>query len=258
MLSSSSGISIVTDGDRQSITTTMNTLKMNQNVFKGGKKNMVDYPTDLDDAMSTATRSTSASTFSSFEEDEEEYEHVQRSSCSSSTTSTCCRRGSVKSCSDSATSKRRRKSKNGHVAFHDQVRVRTIPSSGQLADDARQLWYQEDEYDKIRERSIKLIHFVEKQQKQQQACGFGIGAGFGVRKVPCIRGLEHLFTESHRVKSYLRRLAYESVLSQQDCTTTDEEDIDEESISNLYQCVSRPNVLQALQRAQQDAMDVRN
>ena len=142
--------------------------------------------------------------------------------------------------STSSDAKNYKKKKNSRVSFSPNVYMRKMPAAADLVESPRQIWYQEDEYDKIRERSFNLIHFVETR---------GIHGLNG--KVPCIRGLENMLSERQQVIAYLRRLAYESVLDNADAV-----DGDVDSIATIYHHVALPSTIDALKRARQDAMEM--
>merc|ERR1711865_310201 len=132
---------------------------------------------------------------------------------------------------------RRRRS----ITFDNDVDVQKIEPIKSLAgkDGSKSLWFQENEYESIKTKTLALLDRVDPTS--------GIIDG----KKYCTRGLEKFMTpEATEVKKHQ---AWDSVLNEQFLQRKDGE-YDEETLANIYMYSTKRSRKQAFQRASLDAV----
>ena len=132
---------------------------------------------------------------------------------------------------------RRRRS----ITFDNDVDVQKIEPIKSLAgkDGSKSLWFQENEYETIKTKTLALLDRVDPTS--------GIIDG----KKYCTRGLEKFMTpEATEVKKHQ---AWDSVLNEQFLQRKDGE-YDEETLANIYKCSTRRSSTEASKRAVEDAV----
>ena len=152
------------------------------------------------------------------------------------------------------------------IGFDSQVNVRQVipavelalsptiksPSSEEMKSKKTksQLWFQQDEYQKMKQKSFDLIDLVDRKGGIDQ---------FNNGKKPCIRGLESLLNNNGLSKEIAKEQAWESVLEEQ-YEQRSRGRFDEEVIKDQYMQFGNTEQSQkmAQHRAQQDAKDIEN
>jgi len=125
------------------------------------------------------------------------------------------------------------------ITFDDKIDIQNIEPIRLLASGgSKSLWYQENEYETIKFKTLALLDRVDHSS--------GIIEG----KKYCTRGLEKFMTpEATEVKKHQ---AWDSVLNEQFLQRKDGE-FDEETVANIYMYSTKRSRKQALQRANLDA-----
>jgi hypothetical protein len=113
----------------------------------------------------------------------------------------------------------------------------------QLMDNYKELWFNDEEYEAMRQKNRRLVHRVENNLT-------------GGRKY-CIRGLEGLIKGDDtpsRVET--RNIAWDSVLDEQDTQIVLGE-FNDEKIATMYKLSTERSKLEAARRARVDEQDAR-
>ncbi|KAL3911509.1 MAG: hypothetical protein SGILL_007252 [Bacillariaceae sp.] len=135
---------------------------------------------------------------------------------------------------------RRRRS----ITFNQEVKVKRVDPVRSLTKNPESLWFQDEEYDMIKEKTVALIH---------RASIDGDLSDSG-RKL-CTRGLEKwMCPERTQVK---KRQAWDNVLNEQYLQHQDGE-YDEEHLAMMYKYSTARSQLEATKRAQNDAEDIKS
>ena len=109
------------------------------------------------------------------------------------------------------------------------------------------LWYQDDEYDRIRERSLLLVEYVE---------NAGANAAIDDGRVPCIRGLEGYIGENEIIKQERKDDAMDTVLFEQYQQRQEGIYYDDDSMSRQYRYSCHQSSLDAIERAKADEIAI--
>ena len=125
------------------------------------------------------------------------------------------------------------------IGFKEEVDEKVVERIGNLTDTAHELWFQEEEYQRIRHKSYALVDKVSKT---------------GTDKY-CMRGLEKMLTPKET--SVKKQQAWDAVLSEQ-YLQRNEGQVNEEHIANLYKFTSMRPSTEAAQRANRDAEEAEN
>ena len=132
---------------------------------------------------------------------------------------------------------RRRRS----ITFNNEVTVKKVEPARSLTPDPEGLWFQDDEYDMIKEKTVALIHRASVNGDSENG-----------RKL-CTRGLEKWMTpERTEVK---KRQAWDNVLNEQYLQQQDGE-YDEETLATMYKFSTTRSQVEASKRAQKDAKEI--
>ena len=147
------------------------------------------------------------------------------------------------------------------IKFDEQVQVKKVIPTKDLVDDDdfeaanidvqrspnSKLWYQDDEYDRIRERSLLLVEYVE---------NAGENAAIDDGRVPCIRGLEGYIGENEMIKQERKDDAMDTVLFEQYQQRQEGIYYDDDSMSRQYRYSCHESTLDAIQRAKNDEIAI--
>ena len=132
---------------------------------------------------------------------------------------------------------RRRRS----IQFNKEVKVKKVEPVRSLTPDPEALWFQDDEYDVIKEKTVAIIHRASINGEKENG-----------RKL-CTRGLEKWMTpERTEVK---KRQAWDNVLNEQYLQQQDGE-YDEEQLAMMYKYSTARSQVEASKRALQDEKEI--
>ena len=136
------------------------------------------------------------------------------------------------------------------ISFDEQVKVRNVEPVTELARNPEKLWFQAEDYEKMRRKSMTLVNMVEKNG--------GVDTFDGRRKKvrACVRGLECLMGNEGEIRSLRRYDAYGVVMYEQHNQRNDGIFYDDESMSMKYSATTLESKEQAEIRAKQDEMDI--
>jgi len=123
------------------------------------------------------------------------------------------------------------------LTFNEKVRVKRIPCQAQVAEgDASDLWFQPEEYDAIKRKTMALIRAVQDDQTG------------GVTY--CTRGLERYFSVEDVQEK--RNDAWDSVLDEQEAQRLNREAFNAERMSQLYSKTTLLSRKEAMERGKLD------
>lgn len=129
------------------------------------------------------------------------------------------------------------------IKFAQTVAVKQVEPLSKLTERPDELWFQSEEYARMRRNSMELVNKVERGQM-----------GVGNRNY-CIRGLERLL---HRKSAMQKRTeAWDAVLITQDLQR-DQGYWNEEYMANAYKCTTEESALAAASRGKEDEMAILN
>jgi len=123
------------------------------------------------------------------------------------------------------------------IKFDEVVKVKSVEVLSNLTDKPDELWFQSDEYQKIRKNSWELVNKVERGQ-----------TGVGNRKY-CLRGLEKMF--DRRAIQQKRNDAWDSVMAAQDLLH-DRGHWDDDIMAKAYKLSTSSDAKEAEFRGQED------
>ncbi len=123
------------------------------------------------------------------------------------------------------------------IKFSESVKVRNIEKMDQLTDSPKDLWFQGEDYARMRRNSWDLVNRVESGQ-----------TGIGSKKF-CLRGLERLL--DRETVQHKREQAWETVFTQQDLQR-DRGSFDEEFVAKAYRRSTNQCAEAAVCRGKQD------
>lgn len=152
-------------------------------------------------------------------------------------------RGEVVNCLPTGRAARRRQS----IGFDDALtEVHHVEPTKSLAQKPEELWFQQHEFDMIREKAILLTNIAKSTQTDMP-----MGTPVEHEKL-CFRGLEsHIDSEN---VEYEQHLAWKSVFLEQYHQMA-KGDFNEDLVANLYEMAAMPARARALQRAQADNIE---
>lgn len=128
------------------------------------------------------------------------------------------------------------------ITFNEDVNVRSIQPAKTLASEPEKLWFQDDEYAKIKRKTRALLDKVDHD------------TGLVNGKKYCTRGLEGYMQPSHQ-RQATKFSAWDSVLLEQEMQRGKNKFCDE-SVSKLYKQTTTRSILEATRRANLDAEEV--
>jgi hypothetical protein len=130
------------------------------------------------------------------------------------------------------------------ITFAETVTIKDVTPVSQLTDQPEALWFQAEEYDRIRKKSRAVADRVKD--------GLIIGEGKF-----CIRGLEKLMMSNSYEVRQRKLLSWGSVLNEQDLQRKDGL-FDDDDIRNIYNLATLESKQEAAERAKQDAAEIEN
>jgi len=169
----------------------------------------------------------------------------RRSSMKGSSSSSARRRASLGACAGETMEvylpgKREPVKRRRSITFKEQVKVQPMEPAKSLAENPESLWFQEDEYEKIKMKTVALIHKVAED-------------GTLDGKKYCTRGLEKWMTpEATQVK---KRQAWDNVLNEQ-YLQRQEGAFNDEQLALMYKHSTARSQMEASKRASKDAQEV--
>lgn len=123
------------------------------------------------------------------------------------------------------------------LTFNEKVRVKRVPCQAQICDgETEDLWFQPEEYEAIKRKTMALIRAVQDDQTG------------GVTY--CTRGLERYFSVDAVQEK--RNDAWDSVLDEQEAQRTNREAFNMDRISKVYAQTTRNSVKEAMERGKLD------
>ena len=130
------------------------------------------------------------------------------------------------------------------VAFYESVRVKDITTIDQLTDKPEVLWFQDEEYQRIRQKSYALVDKVENDTSPDG-------------KKYCIRGLEKMMPKNIDKARQRKYDVWDAVMDEQGIQRQDGT-FDDEYLGNVSTFVTRSSQQEAIERAQMDAAAIEN
>lgn len=132
---------------------------------------------------------------------------------------------------------RKRITRQRSLTFNEKVRVKRIPCQAQICDgDTSDLWFQPEEYDAIKRKTMALIRAVQDDQTG------------GVTY--CTRGLERYFSVAAVQEK--RNDAWDSVLDEQEAQRSNSESFNADRLSTVYAETTRLSAKEATERGKLD------
>lgn len=123
------------------------------------------------------------------------------------------------------------------LTFNEKVRVKRIPCQAQICGgDTSELWFQPQEYDAIKRKTMALIRAVQDDQTG------------GVTY--CTRGLERYFSVDAVQEK--RNDAWDSVLDEQEAQRSNMESFNADRLSRVYSQTTQNSIQEAIQRGKLD------
>ena len=132
------------------------------------------------------------------------------------------------------------------ISFDEQVKVRQVEKVSDLTEEPEKLWFQDDEYSRMREKSFKLVEMVEKHGME----------AFKGGKVPCIRGLERYIGNARTKSSENKENCWDAVLWEQHYQREDGDKFDDEKMALSCMKNSERSKIEAAQRAAMDQQEI--
>lgn len=123
------------------------------------------------------------------------------------------------------------------IKFSDAVKVRNVESLKSLTDSVKDLWFQGEEYARMRRNSWDLVSRVERGQ-----------TGIGTKKF-CVRGLERLLDRETVLHN--REKAWKTVFVEQDLQRS-RGNFDDGYVARAYRCSTKECAQAAASRGKQD------
>jgi hypothetical protein len=130
------------------------------------------------------------------------------------------------------------------ITFDETVTIKEVTPVSQLTDQPEALWFQAEEYNRIRKKSYAVADRVKD------------GRVIGERKL-CVRGLERLMVSHAYERRRRKLLSWDSVLNEQDLQRKDGF-FDDDYIRNVYNLTTLVSKQEAAEWAKQDAAEIEN
>jgi hypothetical protein len=128
------------------------------------------------------------------------------------------------------------------ITFNKKVAVKNVETSRSLAPHPQCLWFQDEEYEMIKKKTLAVIHRASMTSESAECS-----------KKLCTRGLEKwMCPERTEVK---KRQAWDNVLNEQYLQQQDGE-YDEEQLATMYKLSTTRSQVEAAKRAQSDAQEI--
>lgn len=139
--------------------------------------------------------------------------------------------------------------RNTSVTFNERVRCKRVASSSSLAEDPKQLWFQDNEMNKIRRNAKKIVQEAAQEELEN-------GSVRPESDVFSLRGLERHLPAAKEESRNRKEDTWDVVLEAQEVYLEHTGDYcDSEKIESLTRNISMQSLKEAQERAQQDAME---
>ena len=134
--------------------------------------------------------------------------------------------------------------RNTSVTFNERVRCKGVESASSLAEDPKDLWFQDDEMASIRRNAKSAVKEIQKGYGQPDSDAF------------CLRGLERHLPGAKEESRMRMEDTWDAVLGAQEVFLEHQgEYCDNDKIESLVRNISRQSLMEAQERAQLDATD---
>ena len=130
------------------------------------------------------------------------------------------------------------------ISFDENVTVKNVQPVASLTKNPEKLWFQDNEFDKMKEKAFAIIDMVESGELPPER-----------QSKLCVRGLESLLRENQLNKRELRYKAWDSVLDEQDYQM-DNGTFEEKAMADAYKLTTMASRVEAQRRAKQDQEEV--
>ena len=143
------------------------------------------------------------------------------------------------------------------IQFDDDVSIEHIAPVTELVEDGdhEKLWFQEDEYQKMKHKSCKLANIVDKKGGLEYWKHKWNEENGEKKRKPCIRGLEGFLAESAGQVAAVRYEALDSVLDEQEIQRS-EDDFNDDALAQAYSLSTIASRIEATERAQEDEKEI--
>ena len=143
------------------------------------------------------------------------------------------------------------------ITFNEQVQVRPVQPVTQIGQPGEevqreQLWFQDEEYDQMKNKMARLVNQVEKHGMD----GF-YNQRSGGKKIPCIRGLERMIGENKYASWERKQQGWDAVLWEQHYQREGQEEFNENAMAAPYMESSEESRRKAIEQAARDEEDIR-
>ena len=148
-------------------------------------------------------------------------------------------------------------SRRTSIQFDDDVSIEHIAPVTELVEDGdhEKLWFQEDEYQKMKHKSCKLANIVDKKGGLEYWKHKWNEENGEKKRKPCIRGLEGFLAESAGQVAAVRYEALDSVLDEQEIQRS-EDDFNDDALAQAYSLSTIASRIEATERAQEDEKEI--
>ena len=127
------------------------------------------------------------------------------------------------------------------ISFDEKVRVKCVKPVSKMADRPEELWFQDNEYDRMKKKSFEIVDRVE----------LGMTGG----KNYCTRGLEKLMQKNQVAIMNKKYDAWDAVLNEQ-YSQRESGTFDDVNIANVLRFKTMNSQREANLRAQEDAEEI--
>ena len=143
------------------------------------------------------------------------------------------------------------------ITFNEQVQVRPVQPVTQIGQPGEevqreQLWFQDEEYDQMKNKMARLVNQVEKHGMD----GF-YNQRSGGKKIPCIRGLERMIGDNKYASWERKQQGWDAVLWEQHYQREGQEEFNENAMAAPYMESSEESRRKAIEQAARDEEDIR-
>lgn len=127
------------------------------------------------------------------------------------------------------------------ISFDSKVKVKSVAPISSMTENSDALWFQDDEYDRMKQKSFEIVDRVE----------LGMTGG----KKYCTRGLEKLMQKNQEASMIKKYDAWDAVMNEQ-FSQRESGTFDDQNIANALMFTTLNSQREANLRAQQDAEDI--
>jgi hypothetical protein len=136
--------------------------------------------------------------------------------------------------------------RNTSVTFNERVRCKGVESAASLADDPKDLWFQDDEMKKFKRNVKKAVQAVE------------LGIAPAESDTFSLRGIEKHISDVREVSRLRMEDTWDVVLGAQEVYLEHTGDYcDDEKLESLVRNISKQSLMEAQERAKSDAQEAR-